>query len=127
MDITTIDFAMALTGHDRLTIEQMYRDWEPHQLQAAISRQAETEVRQLVAFVKFLCQYHTEAKEIRNIIALSTSLKEAQELAMFEYPIVQGSVFNWDIQKIGTLKFKTEEGDIQKAIEYLTELSNQSA
>ena len=92
-----------------------------------IRSQLEPLVRQLVAFNHFLCEFHEDAKRTRNEIALCKDLKKAQELAMFEWPVVQGSIFNLDIYKIGEMELDRKDGDIQKAIKYMLQLSNQSA
>lgn len=90
--------------------------------------QLEPLVMQLAAFIHFLCQYHEDAKESRNKIALAPTLKEARETAMFDYPVAQGIEFNMDIYKIAQSKLGlNKNGNIQKAIEYMLKLSSQSA
>ena len=90
--------------------------------------QIEPLVMQLAAFIHFLCQYHEDAKESRNKIALASTLKEARETAMFDYPVAQGIEFNMDIYKIAQAKLDiNKNGNIQKAVEYMLKLSSQSA
>lgn len=92
------------------------------------SSQLEPLVMQLAAFIYFLCQYHEDAKKSRNKIALASTLEEAREAAMFDYPVAQGIEFNMDIYKIAQAKLNlNENGNIQKAVEYMLKLSSQSA